>query len=415
MHEVLKAEQGAGVAVTNILINKSFFKAFFKLLTTVKPSFSISKTLLLSALTCLSLNVQAGTLPVDTVDAVFHQYDGGGMKINGPFVLVRKSIGTQFSLNGHYYVDSVSAASIDVLATASEYTEERTEYSAGVDYLHEKTIISAGYTNSEENDFSANSVFLSVSQDFFGDLSKVNFTYARGWDEVGMVGNDFEEDVERQIFKLGFSQVLTKNSLMGLDVETITDEGYLNNPYRQYRYVDADEARGYGYSTEIYPETRTSTAVSIRALYYLPYRASIKGEYRYFTDSWGLNAHTYELSYVHPFGSHWTLEGRYRYYSQTQADFYQDLFTHEGAEDHLARDKELSTMSDYTVGLGLSYEFGQGVIPHVDRLKLTSLLDYMNFSYDNFRDATKENFAAGNEPLYEFDAWVTRLSITMEY
>jgi len=415
VHEVLKAEQGAGVAVIRILKTKPFFKAFFKLLTTAKSPLNISKVLLLSAVTCLSINVQAGTLPVDTVDVVFHQYDGGGMKINGPFVLVRKSIGTQFSLNGHYYVDSVSAASIDVLATASEYTEERTEYSAGVDFLHEKTIISAGFTNSEENDFVANSVFFSVSQDFFGDLSKINFGYGRGWDEVGKIESDFSEDVDRQIFKLGFSQVLTKNSLMGFDIETITDEGYLNNPYRQYRFIDAGLPDGYDYAFEVYPETRTSTAIALRALYYLPYRASLKGEYRFFTDSWGIKAHTYDLLYVHPLGAHWTLEGRYRYYSQTQADFYKDIFTHEGAEDHMARDKELSTFSDYTLGFGASYEFGQGVMPHVDRLKVSALFDYMKFEYDNFRDVSQSALTAGAEPLYEFDAWVTRFSVTLEY
>jgi len=398
-----------GVVVTSRLISasltkamKPFFKAIFQLLITVNLAFSV-------------LNVNAATLPVDSVDAVFHEYDGGGMDINGPYILVRKSVGSKVSLNGHYYVDSVSSASIDVLASASAYTEERTEYSAGVDFLHDKTIVSAGFTNSEENDFVANTAFFSVSQDFFGDLSKISLGYSRGWDEVGMIESTFEEDVERQNFKLGFSQILTKNALMGLDIETITDEGLLKNPYRQYRFVDPDDSTKFKYTKEEYPETRTSTAVAMRAMYYLPYRASIKGEYRYFTDSWGINAHTYELLYVHPFGSHWTLEGRYRYYSQTQANFYKDLFSHEGAETFLARDKELSTFSDYTLGGGVTYTLGQGVISQVDKLKFTLLVDYMKFTYDNFRDVTKKGFLPGEEPLFAFDAWVTRLSFTLEY
>ena len=397
------------VVVTNStacnMTNKTpFFKAFFILLITVKSIFTSSVAM-------------AATLPVDSVDILHHRFDGGGMEIDGPFILVRKSIGTQVSVNGHYYVDSVSAASIDVIANASEYTEERTEVSAGVDFLHEKTMISTGYTNSEENDFEANSVFLSIGQDFFGDLTKLTMGYARGWDEVGKIESDFSEDVDRQIYKLGVSQVLTKNSLMGLDIETISDEGYLNNPYRSYRFFDLDNpenTKGFGTATEVYPETRTSTAVALRSLYYLPYRASIKGEYRYFSDSWGIDAHTYEVLYVHPFGRQWTLEGRVRRYSQTSADFYSDIFTHEGANDFLARDKELSTYTGMTYGGGVTYELGQGVIPHINKLKLTLLVDYLKYEYDNFRDVTAGG-VPGAEPLYDFDAWVTRASITFEY
>jgi len=167
----------------------------------------------------------------------------------------------------------------------------------------------------------------------------------------------------------------------------------------------------------VYPETRTSTAVAVRGLYYLPYRASIKGEYRYFSDSWGIDAHTYEVLYVHPFGRQWTLEGRVRHYSQSSADFYSDIFTHEGANDFLARDKELSTLTGMTYGGGVTYEIGQGVIPHVNKLKLTLLVDYLKYEYDDFRDVTAGGglLPAGTEPLYEFDAWVTRASITFEY
>jgi hypothetical protein len=381
---------------------RPFFKAFLQMLISVNFALFIQFG-------------HAGTLPPDSVDAVYHEYDGGDMDINGPFILLRKSVGNSVSLNGHYYVDSVSAASIDVVASASAYQEERTEYSAGVDFLHEKTMLSAGYTNSEENDFTADTVFFSVAQDFFGDLTKLSMGYSRGWDEVRKIESTFKRDVDRQNYKLGLSQILSKNSLMGIDLETITDEGYLNNPYRRYRFIDPLDASSFQYAEEVYPETRTSTAVALRGLYYLPYRASLKAEYRYFTDSWGVAAHTYGLDYVHPIGEQWVLEGRYRFYTQTQADFYQDLFPFEGSQDFMARDKELSTYNDHTIGAGLTYEFGKGVMSHVERLKVTVLIDYMEFSYDNFRDATQASFAPGSEPLFEFDAWVTRLSLTLEY
>lgn len=359
----------------------------------------------------------AATLPVDNVDVLYHRYDGGGMVIDGPSVLVRKNVGPQVSLSGQYYVDSVSAASVDVLATASPYVEERTEYTLGVDYLHEDSVMSLGFTNSSENDYEANTVYFSVSQEFFGGMSTVTMGYANGWDDVQRVGNEtFSEEADRRNYQLGLSQVMTRNSLLGVDLEVVTDEGFLQNPYRQNRYLDPNDATAFLYQPERYPETRTSTAIATRALYYLPYRASIRAEYRYFSDTWGIDAHTFELGYVHGLTDRWTLEGSVRYYTQSAAEFYSDLFPFENSQTHLARDKELSSLSGTTLATGAVYEWKQTSLPGIKRLQFSLLLDWLNFDYDNFRDVTAPgDYLPGEEPLYSFDALVTRASLILEY
>jgi hypothetical protein len=58
----------------------------------------------------------------------------------------------------------VTSASIDVVTTASEYTEERKEYSLGVDYLSDRTILSLSYANSTKSDYIADTIGLSSSQ-----------------------------------------------------------------------------------------------------------------------------------------------------------------------------------------------------------------------------------------------------------
>ncbi len=359
----------------------------------------------------------AGTLAADNVDLLYHRYDGGGMVIDGPSVLVRKSVGSSVSLSGQYYVDSVSAASVDVLATASEYTEERTEYTVGADYLYEDATLSLGFTNSSENDYEAQTVYFSVSQEFFGGMSTVTMGYANGWDEIGMVGNDtFSEEADRRNYQLGLSQVLSRNTLVGIDLEVVTDEGYLQNPYRQNRYLDPDNPTSYLYQPERYPETRTSTSVAARVLYYLPYRASVRGEYRYFNDNWGIEAHTVELAYVHGLTERWTLEGSVRYYTQEAADFYSDLYPYENSQTHLARDKELSTLSGTTFATGAVYEWKQTSVPGIKRLQFSLLVDWLDFEYDDFRDVTASgSYQPGEEPLYSFDALVTRASLILEY
>jgi hypothetical protein len=364
-----------------------------------------------------SASTQAAILPEDRADVMYHGYDGGGLKVNGPSVLVRKAYKDTASAWANYYVDMITSASIDVLATASEYKEERKEKSVGIDYLHGKTFMGLSYTNSEESDYSANSVRFGISQDFFGDLSTLGISYSRGWDEVRRNGDEnFEAKTDRQGYRIDFSQILTKNLILGLNYEAVTDEGdSLNNPYRQVRYLDPSAARGYSYESEVYPRTKTSSAFAMRAMYYLPYRAALKAEGRYYTDTWGVDAWNAELAYTHPLPRNLTLEVKYRYYQQTAADFYSDLFPREQAQNFMARDKELASYNTHSIGAGISYEFPVGWMPFFKKGEINLFVDYMLFQYDDFRDVTVTNLAAGGEPLYDFHSLVTRAFISFWY
>ena len=156
---------------------------------------------------------------------------------------------------------------------ASPYHEERTEYTVGGDYLHGKSLMSLAYTNSEESDYLANAVSFDISQDMFGDLTTVSLGYMRNWNVVGMsTDSNFEQDADSQRYRVGITQVLTKDLIAALSVEAVTDEGYLNNPYRSVRYVDPSSSIGYSWIGEVYPNTRTSNATALRA------RASFPGD-----------------------------------------------------------------------------------------------------------------------------------------
>ncbi len=364
-----------------------------------------------------SLSSYAAVLPEDRADIMYHGYDGGGLEVVGPSVLVRKGFKDKVSVWANYYVDQITSASIDVVSTASEYTEEREEKSIGFDYLHGKTFMGLSYTNSEESDYSAHSWRFGISQDFFGDLTTLGISYARGADTVRRNGDDnFEEDTDRQTYRVDISQIVTKNLIVNLNYEGVTDEGFLNNPYRQVRYLDPGAARGYSYEAELYPRTRTSSAQAIRAMYYLPYRAAMKLELRNYSDSWGINAYNAEVGYTHPIDeTGLTVELKYRFYDQTAADFYSDLFPRSNAQNFLARDKELAAFQTHTLGAGVSYEFGMDWFPGFKRGQVSLFMDYIEFQYDNFRDVTVTGLAPGEEPLYEFDSLVTRLFLSFYY
>jgi len=105
----------------------------------------------------------AAVLPEDRADVLYHQYDGGGVKIDGPSLLMRKKFAEKYSVSANYYVDLVSSASIDVVTTASPYKEERQQLGLGFDMLNGKTQYSVGFTNSDENDYTANQASFDIS------------------------------------------------------------------------------------------------------------------------------------------------------------------------------------------------------------------------------------------------------------
>lgn len=375
-----------------------------------------TRRLIVSSLLLLALGrpAAAGVLPDDRTDVLYHLYDGGGVTIDGPSLLMRKQVGKNVSVVGNYYVDMVSSASIDVVTTASPYTEERTQYSVGMDYLHRNTTMSLGYTSSAESDFDATTYNFSVSQDMFGDLTTLTLSYALGDDVVGRSDDEtFTRDNTRQHYGIGVTQILTRNLITTLNLETITDEGFLNNPYRSVRYLDPDSPVGYSFEPELYPHTRTTNAVGLRARYYLPYRAALQGEYRFFTDTWDIESHTAAVSYIHPMDD-WTFTIKYRWHDQTGAHFFNDLFSRAEATNFRGRDKELSPLTSQTLKLAASYEFLSDGWRFIDRGSVNFSVDLLTVDYHEFRDLTS-GALVGEEPHYSLDANIVQMFFSFWY
>jgi hypothetical protein len=375
---------------------------------------------LLAQLGLSSLSV-AQVLPEDRADVLYHSYDGDNVQITGPSILFRKKVTKDFSAYANYYVDSISSASIDVLSYASPYEEERKEISIGGDYLLDGTILSAGYTQSDENDFEAQTLYFGVSQEIFGGLTTVRMGFARGDDIVRrmikdgngnpVVDPNFEEENKRRSYRLGVSQVVTKNFIMNANFEGITDEGgSLNNPYRQVRFRDGS-AEGFDWQLEVYPNTRTTTAFSLGGRYFLRPGSAVYGDARVFSDTWGVEAWNAALGYTYSTKRSWLLDFSYRFYTQTGADFYSDLFDYEDQQNFKARDKELSTFNSQSLRFGITYDMPVESWGFVERGTANFNYDFMSFDYQDFRDVVTGG-PVGDEPLFGFDADVFQLYVS---
>jgi hypothetical protein len=378
------------------------------------PARSLTATLF--ALAAVS---RAAVLPDDRADLDWHEWQGGGVTVDGPGVLVRKKVDDSLSLSASYSVDMISSASVDVLSTASPYKETHTEGTVSADYLHGNTIYTAGFIEGHESDYIAKTGFFSISESMFGDLTTINFGYSRGWDRVGenlhqngLVTTTWVGDADHRDWSAGLSQVLTRNLLLGVNFETAESDGILYNPYRSARYVGPDglvHTEG-----QLYPDTRTGNAGSVQLKYYLPWHAALDGSYRIYHDTWGILAHTLGAGYTQPVSSDWTLNANVRYYRQNAATFYADLFPYEDSQNFIARDRELAQFDDYTFGLGASWLFHPSWPHWIEKGTLNLTYDRMHIAYGDFH-----NYAVGGMPmgvpLYAYGADITQFFISFWY
>ncbi len=363
---------------------------------------SIQGRALAACLLLWSAAVQGAILPEDRADMLYHYYEGGGVRISGPAVLVRKGDGKSLSYYGHYYVDNISSASIDVEANASRYREERTEVGVGVDYLHgDSTIISFNYSNSEENDYVADTVSFGASHEMLAGMTVLNMGVSYGADEVSKsTQKSFQKEVNRWKYRLGLSQVLTKKWLLNVDYEVISAEGFLNNPYRVVR-INGSFAR-----PESYPDSRASQAIAVRALQYLDNRASLRYDYRYYSDDWGITAHTLEFGLAQYYTDDIIGEYRIRFYTQNKATFYADDFP--TVVQYMARDKELSTFDSVSLGFKIGWTLFEDPAATFKGGKLSFAYNRFLFDYKDFT-----HYATG-EP-YSFRANVFQAFFSLYY
>jgi hypothetical protein len=352
----------------------------------------------------------AGDLGADRADLRYQRYDGGGLTVDGPALLVRKTFAEQYAVTAGYQLDMVSNASIDVVTTASPYSEDRHQFDLGFEYLSGKLSYGLGLSHSTENDYQSTTASFSVSQDLFSDLTRLSFSFALGWDDVSKNGvPSFSGEIDRRVYSIDISQILSQRLVVGLTWDLVTEEGFLSNPYRSVRYRNRDAARGYSLQPEVAPRTRNGSALAMRARYQFPNRLAVHGEYRFYADDWDIRAHTLELGYTHGIGENWMFGAHYRFHTQDGADFYADLFPRRDYQEFMTRDRSLSSMTTQTIGVGLSYEFSASWLSFLDRSSINLDYDVILYDYDEFRDLRFTEVPVGREPLYSFDANVIQL------
>jgi len=187
---------------------------------------------------------------------------------------------------------------------------------------------------------------------------------------------------------LGFSQILHKNVQGSISVDIVQQEGLLSTPFQRVYFSDIADSFIENFhladGIELLPDKRFKIAIGGRLNWYLNEIITVRTYYRYYFDDWGINSHTASIEIPVKLSDKFTVYPSYRFYNQTEADYFAPYEGHLSTTEFRTSDYDLSEYTANQYGLGVSYT-DIFTSFHVWKLGLKSI-DLKFYQYD--RDTT---------------------------
>jgi hypothetical protein len=226
-------------------------------------------------------------------------------------------------------VDAITTASRPIAQSADafeDFVKLRDEMEATASYRNYE----AGYYFSKESDYFAQMVFGGASRGFQDDNLTLSTGASYGWDDIKPLEDEDTAgipDYRRTVhWNLVATQVVTPTTVIRLGGEFNQVTGLQHNPYRNV-YVAGTNV------PEQHPKNRARWDTFLRVSQYITNRSSVKIDYRYYSDDWGVSSHTLGGRLNQYITDNVIVAYRYRYYTQSSAYFYQDTYTQPGGVD----------------------------------------------------------------------------------
>ena len=260
------------------------------------------------------------------------------------------------------FVASSGASRNDVLTTFtgtySHSSDDRNRvWSVNASIANEYDYFSVGFGGSYAYLFNEKNTEVSIKANVF--LDTWNAIYPSELrDNPAFIEFD---DESRNSYSLGFgfSQILSRKLQGSLSLDLIQQEGLLSTPFQRVLFADvADQVVQeftLGDDVERLPDTRFKIAMGGRLHYYVNEYVAVRTFYRYYTDDWGINSHTASIELPIKITDKFTVYPSYRFYHQTEADYFAPFNEHLSIQEFYTSDFDLSDFNANQYGMGISY------------------------------------------------------------
>lgn len=306
-----------------------------------------------------------------------------------------------WNVSGSYLVDVVSAASADIVATASPRYEE-VRHAGGLAADYKPGDLGAGvYASvSREPDYLAYTVGGAATYDIFEKNASILLGYTYGHDIAGKNSTPFEvfsRPFDTNTFKVGLSYVLHRRALLTFISDTILQSG---DTSKAYRFVPmfapgvvvlpglsvqhVNESRLPERAAEHVPGSRNRYAFSTGFANRFD-GATLRVDERLYTDSWGIKATTTDIRFLADVGQRVTVGPHVRLHLQTPVNFWQRAYVARGVEDIptlRTGDRELGPLTSVSGGTYLRVYVGGAGEPRKVSLGLDTYVTYTSYPDD---------------------------------
>jgi Protein of unknown function (DUF3570) len=264
--------------------------------------------------------------------------------VTSPSVYISKPIAGQWLVEGSATYDNVSGASPRYHTTAASHmSDKRVAADVKVKKYFDHGTVSVGTAYSNENDYQSTAVSLSGTKS--SDDNNTTFSGGVGYnqDKINptnkVVANEKKRGLELQV---GVTQVLTPLDIAQLNATYTEGVGYYSDPYKTF---------------DKRPRNRVTNVLLAKWNHHFKDAGTTtRLQYRYYTDTFGIQAHTVGLEVVKTYPNGWTITPGVRYSTQSKADFYYDPPFPNGrtADGYYSSDQRLANMGSVTAGIKVS-------------------------------------------------------------
>ena len=310
-----------------------------------------------------------------------------------------------WSVGGHYLVDVVSAASVDIVSTASKgYHEIR--QGGGAEATAKLGSATAGVSGvvSSEPDYLSLAGGATLSFDVLEKNVTPYLGLSYGDDKVGRTDlpRSFWRDKQTTSGQLGVTFVVDRATIASLQGDAIAESGYLAKPYRYVPLFSAAEiaairpgasiaqvnaTRLAARAAEQVPDQRHRFALTGRIAHRFE-DSTLRLDERIYADTWGLWASTTEFRFLVDVARRLTLWPHVRIHAQNSVAFWRRAYMAQSGDNGSIEppvirtgDRELSELVTGTVGGGVRFKL-------VDDLqKPWALVFELDGSYEHYFDA----------------------------
>ncbi len=302
-----------------------------------------------------------------------------------PALQAAVSTGSGWSASGGYLVDIVSAASVDIVSTASpRWSEVRHAADLGAGYETGDFSVRAKGAASFEPDYVSWLAGAEGSYALSNKQALLSLGYAFRRDIAGRVGTPFSEFAFRSThhgINARVELVLDRATTLTPGIDVMFEFGRQEKPYRFLPLFDPDVAlrvppgasvelvnglRLPGRTVERLPDRRRRVAASVRLAHRFD-NSTLRLWERVYADGWGMLANTTDARWVFDVAPRITVWPAARLHNQSAVTFWRRAYVgrfQDGRVDapsFRTGDRELARLWTATFGAGVGFEPAQNV------------------------------------------------------